>query len=85
MNSLDIGKLIIGNMELTLLFKDSYFDLLNVEKEMKIDFDKLKFSDKFYFSRGKMDFIDSFKVNFFTLLILSILKKSGIKGERLIK
>ncbi|WP_320046189.1 hypothetical protein [uncultured Ilyobacter sp.] len=47
MSKLDIGKLMIGNIELTKLFKDSYFDLLEIEKEMKTEIKKLDFSKEF--------------------------------------
>ena len=83
MTKLDIGKLMIGNIKLTNLFKDSYFELLKIEKEMKSEIKKLDFSKEFYFSGKKMEFLESFKQNFFTLLILSILKQSGIKGKDL--
>ncbi|WP_372714429.1 hypothetical protein, partial [Ilyobacter sp.] len=83
MTKLDIGKLMIGNIKLTNLFKDSYFELLKIEKEMKSEMKKLDFSKEFYFSGKKMEFLESFKQNFFTLLILSILKQSGIKGKNL--
>ncbi len=53
MTKLDIGKLMIGNIELTRLFKDSYFDLLKVEKEMKAEVKKLDFSKEFSFSGKK--------------------------------
>jgi hypothetical protein len=83
MTKLDIGKLMIGNIKLTNLFKDSYFELLKIEKEMKSEIKKIDFSKEFYFSGKKMEFLESFKQNFFTLLILSILKQSGIKGKDL--
>ena len=85
MSKLDIGKLMIGNIELTMLFKDSYMDLLKIEKNMKAEIKKLDFSKEFYFSGKKTEFLESFKQNFFTLLILSILKQSGIKDRKLVE
>ncbi|WP_319370988.1 class 1 isoprenoid biosynthesis enzyme [uncultured Ilyobacter sp.] len=85
MSKIDIGKLMIGNIKLTKLFKNSYFDLLKIEKEMMMEIKKLDFSKEFYFSEKKINFLESFKQNFFTFLILSILKQSGIKNEKLVK
>ncbi|WP_319205020.1 class 1 isoprenoid biosynthesis enzyme [uncultured Ilyobacter sp.] len=85
MSKADIGKLMIGNIRLTMLFKDSYLDLLKIEKDMKAEVKKLDFSKEFYFSGKKIEFLESFKQNFFTLLVLSILKQSGIKDRKLVE
>ncbi|ADO82387.1 hypothetical protein [Ilyobacter polytropus] len=59
MSRFDIGKLMIGNIELTMLFKDSYMDLLKIEKNMKTEIKKLDFSKEFYFSGKKTEFFYS--------------------------
>lgn len=84
-NKTDIGKMILRNLKFSKLMKNAYKNYLDVEKSIENRLSELEYGEDFIFPNKKLSFIESYKKNFFTFLMLSILDNMKIKKERLIK
>lgn len=85
MTTIDISKMMFGNLELSFLFKNSYQNLLQIRKEIKNELKTLCYFDDFKIQNDGINFAKTFKKNFFTILMLSLLEKSDIEKEKIIE
>ena len=72
------------NILLGLLLMNAFKILKEAQKEVKEEFKKLKFSKEIEIDFKNNSFKESFKKNFFTLLIISILLESKISKKNII-
>ncbi|MGL5057293.1 MAG: hypothetical protein ACRC6A_08030, partial [Fusobacteriaceae bacterium] len=76
-------KLILENF---ITFKEGYNNLKKIEKNISKNYlEKLDFYKEIYFYEKNESFMDSLKKNFFTILMLSTFKKSGLSDKKIIE
>lgn len=83
--NIKLGKLILGNIKFSTLIKNAYKNHKEVENSIKNRLKNLTFSKNIYFVSKNQSFVDNYKQNFFTFLMLSILDSVGTKKGRLLK
>ena len=83
--NIKLGKLILGNIKFSNLIKNAYKNYKEVENSINNRLKNLSFSKNIYFVSKNKSFVDNYKQNFFTFLMLSILDSVGTKKERLLK
>lgn len=76
--------MIIGNLKLGKNLIQSFDILKKSQLALKKDVAEYKFYGQMECRISQENFLSSFKKNFFTLLMLSLLKESGIKNEKII-
>ena len=82
------GKLfahLIEKKEFRNLIKDSYKTYIKAENSIKKRIELFSYSKEISFVSTEGNFLESYKKNFFTFLMISILKHSKIEEERLVK
>lgn len=82
---IDIGRMILGNIQFSKSIKNAHKNYSKVEKSIEKRLGSFAYSKDFYFPNKNISFIESYKRNFFTFLMLSMIENLGIKRERLIK
>lgn len=84
-NKIELGKLIIGNIKLSKLMKNAYKNYLEIEKSIEKRLEDLNYNENIVFPNKNLSFIESYKKNFFTFLMLSILENMKIKKGKILK
>lgn len=82
---ISLGKFIIEKKEFRNLIKDSYKIYIKAENSIKKRIELFSYSKEISFMSTEGNFLESYKKNFFTFLMISILKHSKIEEDRLVK
>ena len=83
-NKLDIGRLILGNLKLAGIMKNAHKHYAKIESAAELRLKQLDYSSDLVFTNKNLSFIESYKKNFFTFLMISILDNMKIPKERVI-
>lgn len=77
LKQLDIAKMLFNEPKLLMLFQKSSKTFLQIEEEIREDFEKYRFKEFIKFSSTQeKSFVQNFKKNFFSILMISILHDS---------